>query len=130
MIVLTADSCIGLGDLGVHGIGIPTRETRHVDGMDAFAVKQACKGTCFKEWTHYSGNGHLQISLLGGTQHFTFNFASPAKAIDFSVGGKLSVITTDPFRVCLLLFSYQLSDSSVLDRLIRSVLHLGIKGKV
>ncbi|KAI3726605.1 hypothetical protein L1987_66403 [Smallanthus sonchifolius] len=32
-----------------------------------------------------------------GTPLFTFNFDSPARAVDFSVGDKLSVITTDPF---------------------------------
>lgn len=32
-----------------------------------------------------------------GTQLFTFNFDSPARAVDFSVGDKLAVITTDPF---------------------------------
>lgn len=32
-----------------------------------------------------------------GTQLFSFNFKSPARAVDFSVGDKLAVITTDPF---------------------------------
>ncbi|KAK1407636.1 hypothetical protein QVD17_39257 [Tagetes erecta] len=32
-----------------------------------------------------------------GTPLFTFNFDSPARAVDFSVGDKLAVITTDPF---------------------------------
>ncbi|KAK9159612.1 hypothetical protein Syun_005953 [Stephania yunnanensis] len=32
-----------------------------------------------------------------GTQLFTFNFDSPARSVDFSVGDKLAVITTDPF---------------------------------
>lgn len=32
-----------------------------------------------------------------GTSLFTFNFDSPARAVDFSVGDKLAVITTDPF---------------------------------
>lgn len=32
-----------------------------------------------------------------GQQLFTFNFDSPARAVDFSVGDKLAVITTDPF---------------------------------
>uniref|UniRef100_A0A2P2KY68 Serine-threonine kinase receptor-associated protein n=1 Tax=Rhizophora mucronata TaxID=61149 RepID=A0A2P2KY68_RHIMU len=32
-----------------------------------------------------------------GTQFFTFNFDSPARSVDFSVGDRLAVITTDPF---------------------------------
>lgn len=32
-----------------------------------------------------------------GQQLFSFNFDSPARAVDFSVGDKLAVITTDPF---------------------------------
>lgn len=28
---------------------------------------------------------------------YTFNFDSPVRAVDFSVGDKLAVITTDPF---------------------------------
>ncbi|KAJ4829618.1 Eukaryotic translation initiation factor 3 subunit I [Turnera subulata] len=32
-----------------------------------------------------------------GAQLYTFNFDSPARAVDFSVGDKLAVITTDPF---------------------------------
>lgn len=32
-----------------------------------------------------------------GTQLYSFNFDSPARAVDFSAGDKLAVITTDPF---------------------------------
>ncbi|XP_060198217.1 eukaryotic translation initiation factor 3 subunit I-like [Lycium barbarum] len=32
-----------------------------------------------------------------GTQLYTFGFDSPARSVDFSVGEKLAVITTDPF---------------------------------
>lgn len=32
-----------------------------------------------------------------GTQLFTFNFDSPGRSVDFAVGDKLAVITTDPF---------------------------------
>ncbi|MBA0719890.1 hypothetical protein Golax_007537, partial [Gossypium laxum] len=32
-----------------------------------------------------------------GAQLYTFNFGSPARSVDFSVGDKLAVITTDPF---------------------------------
>ncbi|GAU16204.1 hypothetical protein TSUD_298360 [Trifolium subterraneum] len=32
-----------------------------------------------------------------GQQLFTFNFDSPTRSVDFSVGDKLAVITTDPF---------------------------------
>ncbi|XP_072973545.1 eukaryotic translation initiation factor 3 subunit I-like [Typha angustifolia] len=32
-----------------------------------------------------------------GAQLYSFNFDSPARAVDFSVGDKLAVITTDPF---------------------------------
>ncbi|KAM6580774.1 hypothetical protein CsatA_004548 [Cannabis sativa] len=32
-----------------------------------------------------------------GQQLFTFNFDSPARSVDFSVGDKLAVITADPF---------------------------------
>lgn len=32
-----------------------------------------------------------------GTQLHTFTFDSPARSVDFSVGDKLAVITTDPF---------------------------------
>ncbi|KAL2497536.1 Transducin/WD40 repeat-like superfamily protein [Abeliophyllum distichum] len=32
-----------------------------------------------------------------GSQLFTFNFDSPARSVDFAVGDKLAVITTDPF---------------------------------
>ncbi|KAG4198694.1 hypothetical protein ERO13_A05G102200v2 [Gossypium hirsutum] len=32
-----------------------------------------------------------------GSQLYTFNFGSPARSVDFSVGDKLAVITTDPF---------------------------------
>lgn len=28
---------------------------------------------------------------------FTFNFDSPARSVDFAIGDKLAVITTDPF---------------------------------
>lgn len=32
-----------------------------------------------------------------GAQLFTFNFDAPTRAVDFGVGDKLAVITTDPF---------------------------------
>lgn len=32
-----------------------------------------------------------------GTQLHSFNFGSPARAVDFAIGDKLAVITTDPF---------------------------------
>lgn len=32
-----------------------------------------------------------------GEQLFSFNFGSPARAVDLSVGDRLAVITTDPF---------------------------------
>ncbi|XP_043704021.1 eukaryotic translation initiation factor 3 subunit I-like [Telopea speciosissima] len=32
-----------------------------------------------------------------GSQLYTFNFDSPTRSVDFSIGDKLSVITTDPF---------------------------------
>lgn len=32
-----------------------------------------------------------------GAPLYTFNFDSPVRAVDFSVGDKLAVITTDPF---------------------------------
>jgi WD40 repeat protein len=32
-----------------------------------------------------------------GEQLFTFNFGSPARAVDLAVGDQLAVITTDPF---------------------------------
>jgi len=32
-----------------------------------------------------------------GAQLYTFSFNSPARSVDFSVGDKLAVITTDPF---------------------------------
>lgn len=32
-----------------------------------------------------------------GVPLFTFNFDSPARSVDFSVGDKLAVMTTDPF---------------------------------
>lgn len=32
-----------------------------------------------------------------GTPLYTFNFDSPARSVDFAVGDKLAVITTDPF---------------------------------
>ena len=32
-----------------------------------------------------------------GTQLYTFNFDSPTRSVDFGVGDKLAVITTDPF---------------------------------
>ena len=32
-----------------------------------------------------------------GQQLYTFNFDSPARSVDLSVGDKLAVITTDPF---------------------------------
>lgn len=35
--------------------------------------------------------------VKSGKQLFTFNFDSPARSVDFSVGEKLAVITTDPF---------------------------------
>lgn len=35
--------------------------------------------------------------VQSGTPLFTFGFDSPARAVDFSVGDKLAVITTDPF---------------------------------
>ncbi|QCD90641.1 translation initiation factor 3 subunit I [Vigna unguiculata] len=36
-------------------------------------------------------------NVQSGQQLFTFNFDSPARSVDFSVGDKLAVITTDPF---------------------------------
>ncbi|WVY99378.1 hypothetical protein V8G54_025448, partial [Vigna mungo] len=36
-------------------------------------------------------------NVQSGQQLFTFNFDSPARSVDFSVGDKLTVITTDPF---------------------------------
>ena len=35
--------------------------------------------------------------VKSGKQLFTFNFDSPARSVDFSVGDKRAVITTDPF---------------------------------
>ena len=35
--------------------------------------------------------------VKSGKQLFTFNFDSPARSVDFSVGEKMAVITTDPF---------------------------------
>ena len=35
--------------------------------------------------------------VQSGLQLYTFNFDSPARSVDFSVGDKLAVITTDPF---------------------------------
>ena len=32
-----------------------------------------------------------------GTQLYSFNFDSPVRAVDFSVGDKFAVVTTDPF---------------------------------
>lgn len=32
-----------------------------------------------------------------GAQLYTFSFDSPARSVDFSIGDKLAVITTDPF---------------------------------
>lgn len=32
-----------------------------------------------------------------GAQLYTFNFDSPARSVQFSVGDKLAIITTDPF---------------------------------
>lgn len=32
-----------------------------------------------------------------GTPLYTFNFDSPARSVDFAVGDKLAVMTTDPF---------------------------------
>lgn len=32
-----------------------------------------------------------------GTPLFTFNFDSPTRSVDFAIGDKLAVITTDPF---------------------------------
>lgn len=32
-----------------------------------------------------------------GAQLYSFSFDSPAKSVDFSVGDKLAVVTTDPF---------------------------------
>ena len=36
-------------------------------------------------------------NVQSGQQLFSFNFDSPARAVDFAVGDKLVVITTDPF---------------------------------
>ncbi|PKI31427.1 hypothetical protein CRG98_048182 [Punica granatum] len=36
-------------------------------------------------------------SVQTGAQLFTFNFDSPARSVDFSIGDKLALITTDPF---------------------------------
>ncbi|CAM8932979.1 unnamed protein product [Rhodiola kirilowii] len=36
-------------------------------------------------------------SVKSGNNQFTFKFDSPARSVDFSVGDKLAVITTDPF---------------------------------
>ncbi|KAM7272146.1 hypothetical protein ACFE04_031360 [Oxalis oulophora] len=36
-------------------------------------------------------------NVQSGQQLYTFKFDSPARAVDFSVGDKLAVITTDPF---------------------------------
>ncbi|KAL3830363.1 hypothetical protein ACJIZ3_019165 [Penstemon smallii] len=35
--------------------------------------------------------------VRSGTPLFTFNFDSPARSVDFAIGDKLAVITTDPF---------------------------------
>lgn len=35
--------------------------------------------------------------VQSGTQLYSFNFDSPARAVEFSIGDKLAVITTDPF---------------------------------
>lgn len=36
-------------------------------------------------------------SVKTGTQLFTFHFDSPTRSVDFAVGDKLAVLTTDPF---------------------------------
>lgn len=35
--------------------------------------------------------------VKSGRELFTFKFGSPARSVDFSLGDKLAVITTDPF---------------------------------
>ena len=47
-----------------------------------------------------TGNADQSVKLWNvqtGAQLYSFNFDSPARAADFSVGDKLAVITTDPF---------------------------------
>ncbi|KAL7176633.1 hypothetical protein ACSBR2_030054 [Camellia fascicularis] len=47
-----------------------------------------------------TGSADQSVTLWNvqtGSQLFSFNFDSPARAVDFSVGDKLAVITTDPF---------------------------------
>lgn len=36
-------------------------------------------------------------NVQSGSQLYTFNFDSPARSVDFSVGDELALITTDPF---------------------------------
>ncbi|KAI4320297.1 hypothetical protein MLD38_033793 [Melastoma candidum] len=40
-------------------------------------------------------------NVQNGSQLFTFSFDSPARSVDFSIGDKLAVITTDPFMEVL-----------------------------
>lgn len=53
---------------------------------DSTRLITGCADTTVKIWT-----------VKTAEQLYTFNFAAPARAVEFSIGDKLAVITTDPF---------------------------------
>ncbi|KAI3821366.1 hypothetical protein L1987_08932 [Smallanthus sonchifolius] len=66
-----------------HGV---TRDSTNIYDRDSTRLITGSADQTAKLW-----------DVQSGTQLFTFNFDSPGRAVDFSVGDKLAVITTDPF---------------------------------
>jgi len=66
-----------------------------------------------------------------GTQLFSFNFESPARAVDLAVGDKLVVITTDPFMELPSAIHIKRIEKDLSKQTADSVLTItGIKGRI
>ena len=80
---------------GNQGLGFSIRRGIMVNWLINWLVD--CSGDSMRLITGSADQTVKLWNVETGAQLFTFNFDSPARSVDFSVGDKLAVITTDPF---------------------------------
>ncbi|KAG6390211.1 hypothetical protein SASPL_147943 [Salvia splendens] len=67
------------------------------DGMMILMDRFCCLGDSIRLITGSADQTAKLWDVRTGAPLFTFNFDSPTRSVDFAVGDKLAVITTDPF---------------------------------
>lgn len=78
----------------------PTSITVYTYGLIMMLTYQFCDSSSGDSLRLITGSADQTAKLWNvqtGAQLYSFNFDSPARAVDFAVGDKLAVITTDPF---------------------------------